>query len=168
MIAGVIGGGREKGRVARAKEESGLIVAAAAAGTLPKRWADQARQKRQREVCLPSHGPSVPTSGLPVVKFLRLPAFQSLPPGPEGVVSISPLPVALPPAPCFSFLISLCPYLPVSPPATPPGSLCLSPSLPARPLVQLSLSEARLGFKQPCGLLFLFWSFLQYSGAGDK
>lgn len=40
MIAGVIGGGRDKGRIARAKEESGLIVAAAAAaavGSLSRR-----------------------------------------------------------------------------------------------------------------------------------
>lgn len=88
-------------------------------------------RKRQREVCLPSHGPSVPTSGLPVVKFLRLPAFQSLPPGPEGVVQ-SPF-CLLPylPAPCFSFLISLCPYLPLS--ARHSAWISVSLSEPPRP-----------------------------------
>lgn len=51
MIAGVIGGGRAKGRGARAKEESGLMVAAAAAavGSLPKRWGDRARREKAEE-----------------------------------------------------------------------------------------------------------------------
>lgn len=46
MIAGVIWGGREKGRVARAREESGLIVTAAAVGSLPRRWRDWVRREK--------------------------------------------------------------------------------------------------------------------------
>lgn len=49
MIAGVIGGGRAKGRGARAKEESGLMVAAAAVGSLPKKWGDRARREKAEE-----------------------------------------------------------------------------------------------------------------------
>ena len=49
MIAGVIGGGRVKGRGARAKEESGLMVAAAAVSSLPGRWGDRARREKAEE-----------------------------------------------------------------------------------------------------------------------
>lgn len=80
------GGGRAKGRAA-GPEESGVIVAAAAVGGLPRRWGDRERAEG---------GPS-PLLVFPVVKFRRLslpvPVSLTLP------VSLSPAPVPPSPAP---------------------------------------------------------------------
>lgn len=89
----MIGGGREKGRVARAKEESGLIVAAAAVTSLPRRWGDQVRQEKAEgglsaqpwSIC-PHFWSPCPEVSLPVSGSLSLlPAFQGLHPDSAGV-----------------------------------------------------------------------------------
>lgn len=134
MIAGVIGGGREKRRVAGAKEESGLIVAAAAVASLPKRWGDQVRQEKAEElwsICPHFWSPccevSPPVSG----SLSHFPHF--------GACILTLLASCDPPVACCAVS---CPVL--FPHLSPPISLGLSAAIPpGSPSLRASLSVPR-------------------------
>lgn len=107
--------GREsKGEGGKGQKESGLIVAAAAVGGLPRRWGDRGRQEKA-ERGLFAH-PWVHLSPLLLLLVACLPLFLRF----RGCLSAS-LPVSLSPVACGSASCLVSSF-----PISLPGSLCLS------------------------------------------